>query len=395
MPRFLFVSLPLTGHLDWGGMLATASQLARQPGHHVAWASGPAVAAAVSARGIEFVDLQHTGWNPPTFPAGAPPVLPTELRQQRALDAWLNPSTIEPAVAGLLALIAEWRPDAVVLEPYASAAALAAEASRLPIVLCGRPALPAGAGLATASPASRRTRELCERIGVAGRYWDFERAQIRSPFLHVDYFSRRWYADLPQIAPQTVFAGGRRQLAAAPADPPLILVTLGSLFHDDPAFFRIAAEAVLLEGGQPVVVTGRRANAMETGPPTFALPAGCDVRDWIDFDQTLPLLTGIIHHGGVGTTHAAIRHGLPQIAVPHAGDQQAQAGRITQARIGYGVRPADFTLANARWLVRQLLATEALQAQAHAWRDELASLGGIDTAARAIDRAFNPGNIMV
>ncbi len=31
MTRFLFVSLPLTGHLDWGGMLATAAVLSRRP----------------------------------------------------------------------------------------------------------------------------------------------------------------------------------------------------------------------------------------------------------------------------------------------------------------------------------------------------------------------------
>ncbi|HRI55501.1 MAG TPA: glycosyltransferase, partial [Anaerolineae bacterium] len=120
--------------------------------------------------------------------------------------------------------------------------------------------------------------------------------------------------------------------------------------------------------------------------PPLDLPAGVEVRPWVDFDQTLPRLAGIIHHGGVGTTHAALRHGLPQVAVPHAGDQQPQAGRITQAGIGYGVQPANFTLASARWFARQLLTNDALRQTAAAWQAELAALGGTATAVEEIER---------
>ena len=117
--------------------------------------------------------------------------------------------------------------------------------------------------------------------------------------------------------------------------------------------------------------------------------------DWVDFEDVMPRLTGIIHHGGVGTTHAALRHGLPQVAVPHAGDQQPQAGRITQAGVGYGVRPVDFNLASARWFARQLLTNGALHSQAAVWREELQALGGTGTAARAIEAAFSHGEFMV
>ena len=310
------------------------------------------------------------------------------------MNSWLNPAAIRPAVASLQNLFASWQPDAVILEPYAAAAAFASEAAGLPIIVCGRPALPeSGPPILTA--ASQRVGELCTELSVVGTYWDLQHSQIRSPLLHVDYFSRRWYADLPAVAPQTHFAGCRRLAQLKRQDPPTVLITLGTLFRDDPAFFRIAAEAVVLEGGQPWVVTG-----LPTGDPaaenaTPGLPAGTKTNGWVDFDAVMPRLTGIIHHGGVGTTHAALRHGLPQVAVPHAGDQQPQAGRITQAGVGYGVRPADFNPANARWLVQQLLTDEALHTQATAWRDELQALGGPGAAARAIEAAFSHGEFMV
>ncbi len=332
-------------------MLDTAAALASR-GNAVTWASGAEVRSTVATAGVEFVELVATGWQAlPPLPDDLPAAQRAALRQQRALDAWLSPVAVLPAVHEIERVIAAWRPNALLVEPYAVA--------------------------------GQRASELCRLAGVAGDYWDLATGQVRSPLLHIDFFCRRWYADLPQIAPQTRFVGAAPLPAApAPFDPPTVLITLGSLFNQDPAFFRIAAEAVLLEGGQPLVVTGG------AGDPPPGLPAGVEVHSWLDFGQTLPRLAGIIHHGGVGTTHAALRCGLPQVAVPHAGDQQPQAGRITQAGVGYGVAPANFTLPAARWLARQLLENTALRQAAGAWQAELAAPGGADASEQHIERAL-------
>lgn len=360
-------------------MLNTAATLAGR-GHAVAWASGADVSPAIAAAGVGFVELTATGWLAlPPLPDDLPAAQRAALRQERALDAWLSPAAVLPAVAEIERILAAWQPDALVVEPYAVAAALAAERAGLPLIVCGRPALPDGT--VAANPAGPRAAELCRRAGVVGDYWDLATGQVRSPLLHIDFFSRRWYADLPAVAPQTRFvgSGSARPAAADPLYPPTILITLGSLFNQDPTFFRIAAEAVLLEGGRPLVVTGG------SGDAPRGLPAGVEVQPWVDFEQTLPRLAGIIHHGGVGTTHAALRAGLPQVAVPHAGDQQPQAGRITQAGVGYGVAPANFTLPVARWLARQLLENAALRQAAAAWQAELAALGGVEAAVWALE----------
>lgn len=379
--RFLFVTLPLLGHLDWGGLLTTALELA-QRGRAVAWSSEASVQPPVAGAGVEFLPLRASGWRAqPALPAGAPQA----VRQQRALDAWLSLPLVAEAVAALHPVVREWRPDVIVAEPYAAAAAVVAEQEGCALAVVGRPALPDPVSRAP-GPAAGRVAELCQMMSVHGRYWDVGRGQIRSPQLHVDFFSRRWYADLPAIAGQTRFVGGQAPTTTAPdpEQPPVVLITLGSLFNQDPVFFQTAAEAVFLEGGEPLVVTGGQEGAVD---PTLLqrLPAGTDVRAWVDFSATLPRLAALIHHGGVGTTHAALRHGLPQLAVPHAGDQVSQAGRITQAKVGFGVRPADFSLANARWLVRRLLWDDDLRRTALAWRSELAALGGVQAAATALD----------
>ncbi len=49
----------------------------------------------------------------------------------------------------------------------------------------------------------------------------------------------------------------------------------------------------------------------------------------------------MIHHGGMGTTHAALIHGVPQIVVPHAADQRGQARRVAQAKVGLNLTAHD------------------------------------------------------
>ncbi|MCB0252987.1 MAG: glycosyltransferase family 1 protein [Anaerolineae bacterium] len=384
MTRFLFTSLPLAGHIDWGGMLATAGELATRLGHVVAWASGPAIEPAIQRAGVEFLPLLHTGWTEPQpMPPNLAPDQRTAARQQRALDAWLNSDAVLAAAHELDRTAAGWQPDVIVVEPYAAAGALVAERRGVSLAVCGRPALALPANRPP-GPAAARIAALCRQFGVAGTSWDLVGGQIRSPWLHLDFFARRWYADLPQLGPQTRFFGAGP--AAGGSTTPrskTILITLGSLFTDDPAFFRIAAGAVLAEGGQPLVVTGRR-DVDSDAATILGLPADVEVTDWVNFDAVLPRVAGIVHHGGVGTTHAALRHGVPQVIVPHAGDQHAQAGRITPAGAGYGVRPSDFTPANARWFVRQLLASETLRAAASVWQAELAALGGPTAAADSL-----------
>lgn len=397
MTRFLFVSLPLQGHTDWGGMLKSASALNESGGHEVAWASGLAIRPSIEGAGLAFLPLAATGWRPMSpLPVHLASSQRVQLRQQRALDSWLHGESVLQAAAELGDIVARWCPDVVVTEPYAAAAALVAEQSELPLIVCGRPALP-DRPRSQANLLWQRVEHLCQRAGVSGRYWDQTRGQIRSPLLHVDYFSRQWYADLPVVASQTRFVGGQTNIASrSVADqPPIVLITLGSLFNQDPHFFQVAAEAVLVEGGHPLVVTGRRGDPSAEAQLKTRLPAGVKVTSWIDFSQTLPRLSALIHHGGVGTTHAALHYGVPQVAVPHAGDQGAQAGRITQAGVGFGVRPADFSVANARWLVRQLLHNQSLRTRARAWRAHLQVLGGVSAAAQFMETASRLGRIMV
>ncbi len=380
--RILCVSIDLPGHVDWGGYLETAVALQAR-GHEVTWASGAGIASLVQGRGVSFTALPSSGWQHslPPLAAGLSPEARAEARRQRGLDVWLNPVEVGAALATLRDLAARLQPEVILAEPYAAAGVLLAEQLALPLVVVGRPALPK---VEAAGPATEAIARLCVEAGVPGAYWDAGRGMPRSPHLHLDFFCRSWYADLPDIAPQTLFCGALPPRRPSPiASPPLVLVTLGSTFGDDEVFFRRSAAAVHAAGAESLLVVGRRApellRRLQEAPPP-----GSTVTDWVDYAAIFPRLAAILHHGGVATTHAAAAHGLPQVVVPHAGDQMPQAARVTQTGVGFGVRPQAFTGAAAGQLVARCLADSTLQARCAALATELHALGGPGTATAAI-----------
>jgi sterol 3beta-glucosyltransferase len=45
----------------------------------------------------------------------------------------------------------------------------------------------------------------------------------------------------------------------------------------------------------------------------------------------------VIHHGGAGTVHMALKHGIPQLIIPHLLDQYYWAETIKTLKIGANI----------------------------------------------------------
>lgn len=400
MTRFLFVSAPLPGHLDWGGYLRTAATLVRL-GHEVRWVSTPDVSDQVVAAGVPFTSVDTTGWHlPAPLPADIPAHRRADLRQQRAIDSWLTVQEVMRGVDEIHRVAESFQPNVIASELFVTAAPLLAERHDIPLVICGWPAQ-AMRGSATASTgvvdqvtqvARLRLQQLWEQTHISGRYWSNGGFWPVSPHGHVVYFSRPWYGENMALLPYNQFFGGQAEapvgappawLQELPVDRPLVLITLGTLFAHDEAFFLVAASAVRHLGGCPVVAAGSHALAERL---RGQLPDGAMVQPWVPYDWLLPRLDAVIHHGGVGTTHAAIVHGVPQLIVPHAGDQANQARRAAAAGIGLTLPPAQASLNQLVPAVGRLLSDAQWRERASHWQNEFARLGGVSQAARWMSR---------
>jgi MGT family glycosyltransferase len=409
MTNFWFVSAPLHGHLDWGGFLKTA-QVLQTHGHSVTWVSESSIGGAVSGAGLVFASVRKTGWlwPPPPTPdlSTIPPQQAVMLRYQRALDTWLSEERVGEAVEALVELAqTSGKPDVIVADPFLSAAALAAEVLDVPLAVCGWPALrelheemlfPVQKTLAHESQA--RIERLCKRFGVEGvNFAQGPTPSVLSPHLHVSYFSPNWYvADADNLLPQTLFVGGQpnpspvappQWLTDIPAERPIALVTLGTVFTGDLGFFAWAAQAVARVGCVPVVVVGWNPITLEAKAELkAALPPITRLLNWVDFNQVLPRTKLIVHHGGMGTTHAALIHGIPQMVVPHAADQRGQARRVAQAKVGLNLTAHDVRNGMLLQGAKALTSDAKVQATARQFAEELWALGGPARAAEALER---------
>lgn len=399
--RFLFVSAQIPGHLDWGGYLATAAHLHRD-GHEVLWVTGEGAMSLLAGQQVPGHAVTETGfrWPPPPPLAQTPEMTPEQvqyLRMVRSLDQWLDVPRVYQASQELLAVGQAFQPDLVVSEMFTAAAGLVAEQLQIPFVLVGWPAAVqkvAEQGQAVTETARERLQILLQQTGITGVNWTAEGPPaMQSPLLHVTYWSPTWYQGLPLLT-QNRHVGGVAPtgptphppwLHQLPMDRPWIFITLGTSFTSDPNFFVIAAHAAVKVGGLPIMAVGRGFAQKALDDLQKRLPSPRVVSTEVDFSQVLPYVSGAIHHGGAGTTHALVTHAIPQIVVPHAADQGRQADGIARTGVGVHLPARQMTVEQTVQILTTMLPNESPHRRnARMVQDEFSVLGGVPEAARLL-----------
>ena len=411
--RFLCVSAQLAGHLDWGGYLPTAVELMRA-GHEVLWATGRELQSQLVAQGVPVHVLQETGWRwPPPPPIQKGTYSEEEfqrLRMIRSLDQWLDVERVQAATLELVEVGKRFRPHLIVSEMFTAAAGIAAELLGVPFAVAGWPALQtqspspkADAPGAVGKLAQARVDALLADFGVTGVNWALEGPPaLRSPALHLTYWSPRWYAGA-HLLPQTRMVGGVAPpplprespwIDRLPVDRPWIFSTLGTAFTRDINFFLIAARAAAEVGGVPILAVGKGFDTAgteggwtqrEVEALRNRLPQPSVLVERVRFSEVLPHIAAAVHHGGAGTTHALVTHGIPQIVVPKAADQARQASGVARSGVGYHIPPNQLTVPLAVEALQKILAGDApARLNAASLQEEFASLGGIPRAAQLL-----------
>lgn len=114
------------------------------------------------------------------------------------------------------------------------------------------------------------------------------------------------------------------------AGPPPVYVGFGSMIGRDPQKMTALVTAALARSGQRgVLASGWGAIGASTPQDAHVC-----VVDNIPHHWLFPRMAAIVHHGGAGTTGAALRSGVPSVIVPHGFDQAFWGERITALGVG-------------------------------------------------------------
>jgi sterol 3beta-glucosyltransferase len=164
-------------------------------------------------------------------------------------------------------------------------------------------------------------------------------------------------------------------LAAGPAP---VCVGFGSMVGGDPrATADLVRAAVRRAGVRAVLLSGWGALDAEPSDDVF-------VADEVPHDLLFPRAAAVVHHGGAGTTGAALRAGVPAVVVPFAADQPFWGSRV--AALGVGPRPIPRRALTVDTLAQALRATAPLRERAAGLGARIRAEDGVGQAVAVLGR---------
>lgn len=354
------------------------------------------VAEALAAAGHEPLMLLTPNYAPraverriPWAPVGGPGDFESAVRHPRFWRPWIGPLHVARAVLAAFPAFFEawkampWRPDAVVFTTFGFAAALAAEAAKVPrlavhlqpaVLFDPRdpPLLAPGLGWLRMLPLPVRAavfKAIPEALGMLllpplNRHrlaWGLPpwRSLLRDAIFGaqaVALLAPPAFAPPSPADPPHLRRLGFPLPAHAPPPPPEItafaashgppvLWTHGSANYDTARFARCALATADLA---PCLLIGPEPPAQPMPPRTLHVSHA-------PFESVLPFCRAIVHHGGIGTTAKALAARTPQLLIPRAHDQPDNAARVARLGVGHTMAYMNLTPSSARAALRGLL----------------------------------------
>ncbi|BCB78760.1 glycosyl transferase [Phytohabitans flavus] len=153
-----------------------------------------------------------------------------------------------------------------------------------------------------------------------------------------------------------------------PPERPRVLITLGTVvprLQGVGGLSRMLAAAPDVDADF-VLALGGDSDLAPLGPlPPNVRPVG-----WVPLHHLLTGAAAVVHHGGSGTTMAALAAGVPQLVLPHGADQFINAGQVAALGLGVWCPPSEVDAAT----VAKLLADDAIARSALAAATRMAKL---------------------
>lgn len=350
MSRFLLVAPPLVGHVL--PLSAVARELEAR-GHNVAWVVHERHVEHLLPQGADVYGLDDDRVGKLHELHGARLEAGARHATLTVFDDYFCPLARE-TLADVERAVADFGPDALVVDEHAYAGGFAARRAQLPWATSA----PTVQVLIDLTAPSQVRRFIDDRLAALQRDCELEPVESpgRSPHGVVLYTTRPFVGELP-LPDEFVLVGP--VTSGIPDDLPFpwerlrrrprILVTLGTVISA--ARRNIYEKAIEAFGGTDVEL-------VLVAPPNVAPatpPENVTVAAWAPHDRLMPQVDAVVCHAGVNTVHEALRHDLPLVMAPAAYDQGFAARAVARSGAGIVVRSRRLTAAELRTAVETVL----------------------------------------
>ena len=162
----------------------------------------------------------------------------------------------------------------------------------------------------------------------------------------------------------------------------VLLVSLGSSYTKQPAFYRDCVEAFGdLPGWHVVLQIGAHVDPSELGD----VPAHVEVHSWVPQLAVLRQADAFITHAGAGGSQEGLATGTPMVAVPQAVDQFGNADMLQGLGVARHLPMEEANAGTLREAVLALVGDPQVAARSAAVRKRMAEEGGTQRAADLIE----------
>jgi MGT family glycosyltransferase len=430
MARFLFISIPASGHVNPG--LPIAAELVRR-GHDVRWYTTERFKKAVEKIGVRYVPFVHCI---PYDEAKIEEQFPERknykgMAQMKFDMKTLFIDSVPMMLRDLEEELARCPADVIVGDNTCGVAGVLHEKHGIPWAVFGISVFtwrsadtpPFGLGLTpNPSPMGRlrdkflywmsdnvlfketndyyyKTRESLGLKKVNGSLFDF----VKDCDLYLQSSVPEFEYPRANMPSQVRFIGSHVPEPPENWTPPrwwseldgkkkVVLVTQGTIANDYDDLIRPAIRALASEDVQVVVTTGSK----PAGAVEMDLPANTRVEQFIPYAHLMPKVDLLVTNGGYGSIQIALSHGVPVIAIGKSEEKPEIAARVNWTGVGVGIKEQCVAPERILQAVKQVLGDNLYRLKAKEMQVRLANTDASQSAANLLEElAGVPGAVPV
>jgi UDP:flavonoid glycosyltransferase YjiC (YdhE family) len=382
MSRFLFVALPLTGHVN---PMAAVADAAVRRGHQVAWAGSESFLRPLIGpdAAIHPIPLRaHRGQSDRGMAA-------TKSRW----EGYIVPHA-RVTLRGVEAAAEQFQPDVLVVDQHAVAGAIVAHRQGLRWASVAPTSMELTRPFQALPKVESWIHDQLAAVWTAAGLPGAPPHDLRfSPHLLIAFTGTALTGELPWPANARLVGPAltaRLRDETFPwdwLDPARqhVLVTMGTLSMDlARVFYQRVVEALHpLDGRIQAIIVAPEGTVGD--PPPHLL-----VRPRVPVLDLMPCLDAVISHGGLNTVCEALNHGIPMLIAPIKGDQPINAAQVATAGAGIRVPFDRIRPAALREALLALLDDPTYRSAAQRISTSFAAAGGAQAAATHLESLAAP-----
>lgn len=164
------------------------------------------------------------------------------------------------------------------------------------------------------------------------------------------------------------------------AERPLLYISLGSVFNNQPAFYQQCFAAFADQPWQVVLSIGKRSDPAALGP----IPANFLLAPYVPQLEILPRAQLFVTHAGTNSVMESLYFGVPMVLIPQQPEQQLHALRIAEMGLGIALDREAMNATALREAVERVAQDPTYRERVQSMQQSVRTAGGYQLAADAM-----------